>query len=101
MTLLAVVLAAAPSLPAQQDVPASGVPAKTLTPPLPKSPAGKKKAPEVAAAKAGDDKQQKTAYDFNLPGADGKDVPLSSFKGKYLVIVTWLADQPTTINCPD
>ena len=29
----------------------------------------------------------KTAYDYSLPGADGKDVPLASFKGKYLVIV--------------
>ncbi len=87
LAVLVVAVAAAPSLPAQQDVPASGVPAKTLAPPPAKSPAGKKKAPEVAAAKAGDDKPQKTAYDFNLPGPDGKDVPLSSFKGKYLVIV--------------
>jgi glutathione peroxidase len=33
------------------------------------------------------DKAEKTAYDFSLPGADGKDVPVSSFKGKYLLIV--------------
>lgn len=32
-------------------------------------------------------KPEKTAYDFNLPGADGKDVPLSNFKGKYIVVV--------------
>ncbi len=32
-------------------------------------------------------KPEKTAYDYNLPGADGKDVPLSNFKGKYILIV--------------
>ena len=33
------------------------------------------------------EKPEKTAYDYNLPGADGKDVPLSKFKGKYVLIV--------------
>jgi len=33
------------------------------------------------------EKPEKTAYDYNLPGADGKDVPLSKFKGKYILIV--------------
>jgi glutathione peroxidase len=32
-------------------------------------------------------KSEKTAYDYNLPGADGKDVPLSTFKGKDILIV--------------
>lgn|GEM_PF-226663 len=32
-------------------------------------------------------KPEKTAYDYNLPGADGKDVPLSNFKGKYILVV--------------
>jgi glutathione peroxidase len=32
-------------------------------------------------------KPEKSAYDYNLPGADGKDVPLSNFKGKYIVVV--------------
>lgn len=32
-------------------------------------------------------KPQKNAYDYSLPGADGKDVPLSSFKGKYVLVV--------------
>ncbi|WP_353071062.1 glutathione peroxidase [Tunturiibacter gelidoferens] len=32
-------------------------------------------------------KPDKTAYDYNLPGPDGKDVPLSSFKGKYILVV--------------
>lgn len=32
-------------------------------------------------------KAEKNAYDFTLPGADGKDVPISSFKGKYILIV--------------
>jgi glutathione peroxidase len=40
------------------------------------------------AAKSGKpDKPEKTAYDYNLPGADGKDVPLNRFKGKYILIV--------------
>jgi glutathione peroxidase len=33
------------------------------------------------------DKQEKTAYDYNLPGPDGKDVPVSTYKGKFLLIV--------------
>lgn len=32
-------------------------------------------------------KPEKTAYDYVLPGADGKDVPLTNFKGKYILIV--------------
>jgi glutathione peroxidase len=32
-------------------------------------------------------KSEKSAYDFNLPGPDGKDIPLSRYKGKYIVLV--------------
>lgn len=32
-------------------------------------------------------KPEKTAYDYVLPGADGKDVPLTNFKGKFVLIV--------------
>jgi glutathione peroxidase len=32
-------------------------------------------------------KPEKTVYDYNLPGADGKNVPLANFKGKYILIV--------------
>ncbi|MBB5057003.1 glutathione peroxidase [Granulicella aggregans] len=32
-------------------------------------------------------KPEKTAYDYVLPGADGKDVPLTTFKGKYILVV--------------
>ena len=39
------------------------------------------------ADKGKPDKAEKSAYDFTLPGADGKDVPVSSFKGKYILIV--------------
>ena len=48
--------------------------------------AGKQKPPEATedAKKA---KPEKTAYDYNLPGVNGKDVPLTSFKGKYLLVV--------------
>jgi len=34
-----------------------------------------------------DAKPEKNAYDYYLPGANGKDVPLSNFKGKYILIV--------------
>ncbi|WP_089838756.1 glutathione peroxidase [Granulicella pectinivorans] len=33
------------------------------------------------------EKPEKTAYDYELPGSDGRGVPLSSFKGKTLLIV--------------
>jgi len=32
-------------------------------------------------------KPEKTAYDFTLPGPDGKDVPMTNFKGKYVLLV--------------
>src|ERR1700680_3784943 len=32
-------------------------------------------------------KAEKTAYDYTLPGPNGKIVPLASFKGTYLLIV--------------
>lgn len=32
-------------------------------------------------------KSEKNAYDYFLPGSDGKDIPLSTFKGKYILIV--------------
>jgi glutathione peroxidase len=43
--------------------------------------------PAESKADAKKDKPEKTAYDYYLPGADGKDVPLASFKGKYVLIV--------------
>ena len=46
-----------------------------------------KKGAAAPAKEEGGDKAEKTAYDFSLPGADGKDVAVSSFKGKYLLIV--------------
>jgi glutathione peroxidase len=49
--------------------------------------AGKKGGAAPDADKGKDDKPEKTAYDFTLPGPDGKDVPISSFKGKYVLIV--------------
>jgi len=48
---------------------------------------GKKGAAPADGDKGKGDKAEKNAYDFTLPGADGKDVPLSSFKGKYLLVV--------------
>jgi glutathione peroxidase len=49
---------------------------------------GKQKhAAKTSDAEAKTAKPEKTAYDYNLPGADGKDVPLSNFKGKYILVV--------------
>jgi glutathione peroxidase len=54
------------------------------------------KNPEAASERGGEkgtgrseksDKSEKTAYAYVLPGADGKDVPLSSFKGKVIMLV--------------
>jgi glutathione peroxidase len=36
---------------------------------------------------AGPAAKERTVYDYNLPGADGKDIPISSFRGKFLLIV--------------
>jgi glutathione peroxidase len=33
------------------------------------------------------DKSEKTAYAYVLPGSDGKDVPVSSFKGQVILVV--------------
>ena len=38
-------------------------------------------------AKGAAAKPERTAYDFNLPGPDGKDVPLSQYTGKYILLV--------------
>ena len=35
----------------------------------------------------GCDKPDKTAYDYELPGPDGKGVPLSTYKGKTILVV--------------
>ena len=49
--------------------------------------AGKKKSAATEGEKAKVEKAEKNAYDYTLPGADGKDVPLSSFKGKFILLV--------------
>jgi glutathione peroxidase len=58
----------------------------------PRQPKSTETAPERGAGRdAGraekSDKSEKTAYAYVLPGADGKDVPLSSFKGKVVLLV--------------
>ena len=64
------------------------------TPPLLKIAAAEKaKDAKAKNAKGADSskgdatKPEKNAYDFSLPGPDGKDVPLSQYKGKYIVLV--------------
>jgi glutathione peroxidase len=49
--------------------------------------ANKQKPAATAMEDAKKTKPEKTAYDYNLPGANGKDVPLTSFKGKYILVV--------------
>jgi len=70
-------------------IPGHGLQAKAKARDTTQSPhaEGKKGAAAPAADKGKGDKPEKTAYDFTLPGADGKDVPISSFKGKYVLIV--------------
>jgi glutathione peroxidase len=57
----------------------------------PKSTTGVKskgaKAAPADDAKSDKSKSEKTVYDFNLPGPDGKDIPLAQYKGKYIVLV--------------
>ena len=58
----------------------------------PRQPKSAEAAPEHGAGKdAGraekSDKSEKTAYAYVLPDADGKDMPLSSFKGKVILLV--------------
>ena len=47
----------------------------------------KKNADGGDASKAAAGKAEKNAYDYNLPGPDGKDIPLSTYKGKYILVV--------------
>ena len=81
LTLLSLVLlAVSPSFAAQAS--AATKPAKAAK----KDAAAKVDTPPTSAdSKA--DKPEKIAYDFNLPGPNGKDVPVSTYKGKFLLIV--------------
>lgn len=38
-------------------------------------------------AEGGDAKPDKTAYDYYLPGPDGKDIPLANYKDKIILVV--------------
>ncbi len=49
--------------------------------------AGKQKPAATSTEEGKKAKPEKTAYDYNLPGANGKDVPLANFKGKYILVV--------------
>jgi glutathione peroxidase len=50
-------------------------------------PAAVQKTPRKAPDKTAQKTAEKTVYDCSLVGFDGKEVPLSSFKGKVLLIV--------------
>jgi glutathione peroxidase len=52
----------------------------------PGSGGGKRRGGGEGADAAADSKTE-TVYDFHLPGPDGKDVPLSQYKDKYILIV--------------
>jgi glutathione peroxidase len=54
-----------------------------------KGPGGKGGGRRRGGGEGGDTAEDKgeTAYDFHLVGPDGKDVPLSKYKDKYLVVV--------------
>jgi len=95
-------LTATPFSSAQEK--ASGKPDRTAAPAAKEAPAkagaddakpaggegggGSRRGGDRGGAKGdGPEKKDKTAYDYELPGSDGKGVPLSSFKGKTLLIV--------------
>src|SRR5260370_40213942 len=44
------------------------------------------------------DKPEKTAYDYELPGADGKGVPLASYKGRVILVVNIARDSSSNIQ---
>lgn len=66
------------------QVAAAALPLPKPAPPEQSSKSASKKGADSAKSDA---KPEKNAYDFYLPGPDGKDVPLSNFKGKFIVIV--------------
>ena len=72
-----IVLAGLPALAAQAAPATKPGPAK----------AGKKGAAAADSSKPADAKPEKNAYDYNLPGPDGKDIPVATYKGKYILIV--------------
>ncbi len=51
------------------------------------SKSAKKGAGKDGESKPAEAKPEKMAYDYNLPGADGKDVPVANYKGKFILIV--------------
>jgi glutathione peroxidase len=54
---------------------------------LPKKMASHHAAPTTSEDAGKKAKPEKTAYDYVLPSEEGKNIPVSSFKGKYLLIV--------------
>jgi glutathione peroxidase len=47
----------------------------------------RKRSPDSGSIGIKSAKPEKNSYDYTLPGSDGKDVPLSSYKGKFILIV--------------
>jgi glutathione peroxidase len=43
---------------------------------------------------------EKTAYDYNFPGADGKNIPVADFKGKYILVVNLARNSSYNIQLP-
>jgi len=83
LAILVLIALAAPTLIAQADPAPKPTPTKASK----KSASGKADTP----SKTGDAKSakpEKNAYDYNLPGPDGKDIPVSTYKGKFILIVT-------------
>jgi glutathione peroxidase len=66
--------------------------------PLPKRVQGKAKHSPIPSDKPGH--TDKTAYDYNLPGADGKNVSLADFKGKYILVVNLARNSGYNVQLP-
>jgi glutathione peroxidase len=48
---------------------------------------GRRRGGGGGSAEGGDAKPEKTAYDYYLPGPDGKEIPLANYKDKIILVV--------------
>ena len=45
-------------------------------------------------------KAEKTAYDYNFPGADGNNIPVANFKEKYILVVNLARNSSYNVQLP-
>ena len=76
------------------------VPATKLAFGAPPTPPTQDKAKHPSVPPGNPEHIGRTAYDYNLPGADGKDIPLSNFKGEYVLVVNLARDSGYNSQLP-